>query len=520
MMGFKQKIFLSLFVVVLVFSLNINAVSAIQYVIDQEWVTLWINEDASIELHYNITITYESDAQGYITIGLPARGFNIVSVKDLSGNTLNYDDVTSGSYYAVEVYFGHPMNPGENGTVLLIATVPNMVFSDEMNPGYVGMNFTATYFDATTVNLRVAIVPPEGVTEDNIKTSETAFFTTVDGDFAVYWEHSNLLPNTQLTFGVSVPEEYVTLPETGPDIWFYAAIIAVVVAFFAGIILFRRRKKIYEKPKIQIEALGPSRSLTAVEAAVVVDLKPVKVLTMVLFGLLLKGLIMIKETEPLIKLEKLKSSETPTLRPRYYEIDFLNAIEPNGSLNERRLARTYLYLRENVDKKMQGYARVDTINYYKSIINTAWNQVKKANTPQLAEEAIEKNLEWLLLDEKYEQRFKESLLPNLVIIPRPHWYWYGSRFPMGRTPTPTPTEVKPIPAQEFADRIVTGIERASEGLVKNVEDFTQRLIPPKVTTQSSKPVRQRSSCVCACANCACACACVSCACACAGGGAR
>ena len=142
MMGFKHKIFLSLFIVVLVFSLTINAVSAIQYVIDQEWVTVWIDEDASIELNYNITITYEDPAQGYITIGLPAGGFNIVSVKDLSGNTLTYDDVSSGSYYAVEVFFGHSMDPGDNGTVLLIATVPNMVFpDDEMNPGYVGMEF-------------------------------------------------------------------------------------------------------------------------------------------------------------------------------------------------------------------------------------------------------------------------------------------------------------------------------------------------------------------------------------------
>jgi hypothetical protein len=57
-------------------------------------------------------------------------------------------------------------------------------------------------------------------------------------------------------------------------------------------------------------------------------------------------------------------------------------------------------------------------------------------------------------------------------------------------------------------------------LVKNVEDFTKRLIPPKVSTQSSRPIRHKSRCVCACANCACACACVSCACACAGGGAR
>jgi hypothetical protein len=246
---------------------------------------------------------------------------------------------------------------------------------------------------------------------------------------------------------------------------------------------------------------------------------------MILFSLLLKRVIIIKETDPLIKVERLlKSSDKSTRHPRYYEIDFLKAIEPDNSLNERRLARTYISLRENVDRKMRGYARKDTINYYKSIVNNAWNQVKQANTPQLAEEAIENNLEWLLLDEKYGERFKEALPPGIIIMPRPHWYWYGPHFP-GKTTTtptgtPTPIEFKPIPAQEFADKIVTGIEKAAGGLVKNAEDFTRRLIPSKVTTQSSRPVRHGSRCVCACASCACACACVSCACACAGGGAR
>ena len=151
---------------------NPNNVTAIQYRIDQEWVTLWINDDASIELHYNITITYESPAEGWISIGLPSRDFNIVSVKDLSRNNLYYDDISSGSYYGVEVNFGHPMEPGDSGTVLLIATVPydpSIIQPDATNPGNVGMTFVPTYFGEITVSLRVAIVPPQGVTKDNIK---------------------------------------------------------------------------------------------------------------------------------------------------------------------------------------------------------------------------------------------------------------------------------------------------------------------------------------------------------------
>ncbi len=534
-----QKICLITLFIILSFTIsqgsvafNSSNVSAVMYRIDKEWVTLWINDDSSIELHYTITITYESSAEGWISIGLPSRDFTIVSVKDLSENNLYFEDISSGSYYAVDVNFGHLMDPGDSGTVLLIATVPydpSIIKPDETNPRNIGMTFVPTYFDAITVNLRVAIVPPQGVTTDNILTLEDAYFTTVEGDFAVYWERTNLPPNTQLIFGVSVPEQYITIPPlelpTGPDIWFYLSIFCGIVGIFIVVILLRKRKEVYQKPKIKIEALGPARSLTAVEAAVVVDLKPVRVLTMILFSLLLKRFIKIKEIKPLIKLEKLLTpSEEPKQHPRYYEIDFLKAIESNGSLNERSLARTFISLRENVDKKMRGYARKDTINYYKSIVNTAWHQVKQASTPQLAEETIEKNLAWLLLDEKYGTKFKEAFPPNIVIIPRSNWYWYGPHFPGKTTTIPTGTsttaEVKPIPIQEFADQIVTGIEEAAGGLVKNVEDFTKKLIPPKVSNQSSKPIRHNSRCVCACANCACACACVSCACACAGGGAR
>ena len=532
----NRKIIYFLLVIVLTvnFTKEVQAftsgdISQIQYHIDKEWAVIWINTDGSIELHYNITITYESPALGYLTIGLPAAGFTIHSVTGLTGNTLSYDDVSSGSNYVVEIYFGHAMSPGSRDTVLLVATVPNMLSQDNTNPGYVGMQFMPTYFsDARVDNLRVAIVPPSGVTEENIKTSEIAFLTTVDGDFAVYWERDDLAPNTRLTFGVSVPQQYVTLP--GPNILLYLAIVLLIVAILVGIVLFirRLRKAVYEKPKISIEALGAARGLTAVEAAMVVDLKPVRVLTMILFGMLTKRFIMVKETEPLIKIELLDDVKkgTPPQPLRYYEIDFLKAVEADGSLDERGLARTYLSLRDNVDRKMRGFSRVDTVNYYKSIVDNAWVQVTQAATPELKGDALDSNMEWLLMDEKYGEKFKRAFPADIVILPRLGWwwYWYGPYFPGGPTPTSTsssgmPAEVKPIPAQEWANNVVRGLETTSNNIVKNVQDFTNNLVAPK-TPQSSRSVRKGSSCVCACAHCACACACVGCACACAGGGAR
>jgi hypothetical protein len=544
----KYKILSLLMVVIFTasFTQSIEAfdpsnVSAVRYHIDQEWAIVWINEDASVDIQYNITITYESSALGYISIGLPREYFNIVSVKDLSGNNLKYKDISSGEDYAVEAYFGHPMEPGNNGTVLLIATIPynpndDFIGPDKFNSGYIGMQFKTSPFDAWTEDLRVAIVPPEGVTEANIKTSEPAFLTTIDGSFAVYWSQVDIPPNTPLIFGVSVPEEYIALSSTGLGVWFYLAIFSIIVVAVVAVIYLRRRREVYAKPRVMIEALGSRRGLTSVEAAVVVDIPPVRVLTMILFSLLLKRLVVVEAVEPLLKVKKLEdmtgNGDAP--KKRYYEIDFLKAVEPAGSLNERRLARTYLSLRDNVDRKMRGYSRADAVNYYKSVITKAWDQVTHAGTPQLQEEAIENNIQWLLVDEDYEDRFKTAFPSDMMILPRLgwHWYWYGpyfSRGPIGpgqATPTPiaattpTPDVVKPMPVQEFAGNIVSGLERATNNIVRDVEQFADRLLQPQRSSQSSESIRRRSNCVCACAQCACACACVSCACACAGGGAR
>jgi hypothetical protein len=58
-------------------------VNQVTYRIDKEWATIWVNEDASIELLYNITITYESNALGYLMVGMPAAGFYVDSVTNL-----------------------------------------------------------------------------------------------------------------------------------------------------------------------------------------------------------------------------------------------------------------------------------------------------------------------------------------------------------------------------------------------------------------------------------------------------
>jgi hypothetical protein len=533
-----QTVLFFLVIIVLSVPSTVCRAQAITYTVNKEWVQITINKDRSIYLLYNITMTYTSGSpQGIVTVGMPKGGFQITSVQDLSGNILGYRDASSGDFYGIDVTLNSPVRLNQPNTIIVYASVPEMLYADDMNPGYWGMQFYPTTFtdaEGFMDSLRVAIVLPSGVTSTNYDNNEIKYFDNVsfdnvysqDGNLVVYWEKTNWPARSEFLVGVSFPERYITLP--GPDILTYVVIgAAVLIAVGVVLIIVSNLKKFdYIKPRIAVEALGAARNLTSAEAAVVLNLKPVRVLSMVLFGLLYKRVVMVTETDPLIKIQKREKAEDeapPHLW--YYEIDYLEAMQPDGTLDEMKLAQTYLGLRDTVDQKMRGYSRNDTANYYQSVVNKAWDQVTQAGTPELKGDAIDQNIEWLLADDRFDEKFRNAIPPNIIIVPSPGWWWYwhGPHLPSGPAPVPAkiPSQPTSIPGQDFANNIVKGLQTSANNMVKNVQAFTNRVVPastPAPTTQPS--VRSGSSCVCACAHCACACACVSCACACAHGGAR
>jgi len=504
--------------------------SQITYRVDKEWVEIWVNEDGSIDILYNITITYTSGfPEGIVTIGMPKRDFEIQYVQDEEGRNLGYQPFSEDGFYGVDVQLNKPIKLNKQYTVIVYAIIPEMIYKDETNPGNVGLKFYPSTFDTAEApigNIRVAIALPKEVKEGEVKYLEGRKFDEVyrnEENLLVYWEANNWPAYEEFWVGVSFPEKYVNL---GPDVWHYILIgISVAVFFIAMVIVvvvaYRRlRKDEYEKPRIAIEALGPARGLTAVEAAVVLDLKPVKVLTMILFSLLLKKAVVILSTDPVVKLKKLiEGEENKPINLRYYEIDFLHAIKSDGSLDDELLAKTYLNLQDTVNFKIRGFSRIDTVNYYRAIVSRAWQQVIQADTPELKCKALEENMEWLLADEEFEERLKVAFPPDIIIYPRPDWWWYW------HWPTP-PTQPrggggKPasIPGQDFANNIVLALQKTANNIVSNVQELANRLVPSQKSQAKQRSLRF-PSCVCACASCACACACVSCACACAHGGAR
>ena len=502
--------------------------SDIQYHLEHEWAKIWINQDGTIDLLYDIEIACDEGTIRYVNIGQPASDFTIGEAIDEYGHILQTEDVSEGEDYKVRVYLHTPITTGSSVCFNLTTNVAEMIWEDEENPGNVGMQFIPVWWGAEVYELRVLIILPEGVTEEDVRCTpnwDNAYME--ENRLVLYWERRDLYPNEKFTCGVSFPKEFVQHYEEKkrglewfltvflPQNWYWIAFITCGAVF--GVLIYRGRKHIYAKPVVRMETLGIRRGLTAVEASYILDFPPTKIVTEILYSLLMKRAVWVTATTPALKLKVMEKSQNSSENPmRYYEKSFLEAIRADGSLGEEQLAKTFMLLRDTVEGKLRGYCRRDTVEYYRKIVAKAWTQVEQAGTPELASKAYDENLLWLLLDKGFQSRtqivFREGLFH-----PQPYWWWYRYGYEYYH---PRPTEPTSIPGAEFANNIATAVEKTANNIVVNMEKFARSIIPtpPPSKKTSRAPISRGASCACACASCACVCACVSCACACASGG--
>ncbi len=525
------------------FALNMQPAQAadIQFHLDHEWAKIWINQTGTIDLLYDIEITCADPETpiSRVDVGQPTYDFAIGPAWDENGNQLQTEDVSSGKDYKVRIYLHTPITTGQSIRFNLTTNVGHMIWEDTDNPGNVGMQFIPVYWSASVYELSVTVVLPEGVTTEteNLAAVPDWNGTSIkDSRLAIFWGNFTMQPNQKFTVGVSFPKEYVEHYEVQPKglaaFLSKYGLILLFIAFLSGfivIIVYVSRKRKYEKPVVSMETLGIRRGLTAVEASQLLDLPPTKVVTEILYSLLMKRAVWVTETEPVLKLEimeefkdKTGTRETPL---RYYEIDFLGAIRKDGTLDEEKLAGTVMFLRDAVEEKLRGYCRKDTIEYYQKIVAKAWTQVEQAGTTELAAKAYDENLLWLILDGRFKDR-TGTVFRDKTVQPDVAWWWFWYSYPRYRPlPTPKPTTTKPgpppkLPGEDFANNIATAVEKTSNNIVASLEKFANSILPapPPSARTSRAPVHERSSCACACVSCACVCACVSCACACASGG--
>jgi hypothetical protein len=496
---------------------------------------VYINQDGSVTISYAITFANDSGASpiDVVDIGLPNDYYDISTAKAWIGST-PITEIYKSTYVetGVEVHLGaQSIAPGKTDTLYFQITNPHMVYTDDEKQDYASVEFSPTWYGSDytygTADVTVNFHFPAGVTpQETVYHHDRKFDTTAtdkDGRIVFTFREPAGSPSMQYLYGVSFPKKYVTTvfePYREP---FVAKVFSFVfdhifLFFFLGVVglillnLFRarQRKMQYMPANVAIEGVGIKRGLAAPEAALITDTPLNKVVTMILFGLLKKGIVRV-ETTPTPKVFKLAGVGTESLKP--YEKAFLGCVKADGALDSAALKPAMVDMIKETDKALKGFSRAETTDYYRAIVDLAWKQVKAANTPELLGQQWNDYLEWMMMDKDYKGKMEDTLEGRDVMMPR----WYGNYYgPSSSHPTAAGTGGKfEMPGAKLANDMVTSVEGISGKLITNVESFVtgvSRVTNPAPQSSGSSHGGGGGG------GCACACACAGCACACAGGG--
>jgi len=505
---------------------------------------LYINHDGTVRIVYDITLQTDADSPALyaVDIGLPNDTYRLGEIQAaIDGTPLS--DISDSPYVTpgVAVELGsHSIQPGQTGTFHFEAIVRDMIYQDSKDSEYASLEFAPNYFDSDLVHgstrLEVRFHFPPGVQPEEPRYHDREFTDAyVEEGRVVYdWVEEGASPSREYKFGASFPKQYVaegvvqTAPAftinfsaccSSPIVWF--ALIGggwVLMAIF-GARAQKRRKMQYMPPSLAVEGTGIKRGLTAVEAAVLLEAPLDRVLTMILFGLVKKGVLAVESEKPLQV--RVIDAEPEGQKMWYYERRFLQAIDDGGKLKDKDLREMIVDLIGDVNKKLTGFSRKETRAYYKDIAARAWQQVEAADTPEVLGQRWGEGLEWTMLEDDWQDRTRDVFRDRPVVVPS--WWWFyrpwatstGMSRPSAPSPLPsgggTPVTLPTLPGGDFANTVVTGIEGAANTVVSSIENFTSGITkttnpPPKSSSSSSRGGGYSCACACACAGCACACA--------------
>ncbi|MBN1310089.1 MAG: hypothetical protein JXB30_01635 [Anaerolineae bacterium] len=518
--------------------------------LDKEVVHAYWNQDGTLALDYTFVFTNEPGAHviDFVDVGLPNGNFNINGISaDVGGRSVQISSDYQGTGSGVAVDLGaDAIQPGQSGTVhVSVQQVRNVLHPDSSDDQYASAVFSPTWFDSQFVtgstSLTVVFHLPPGVQPEEPRwheapsgfPSEPQTGLDNNGRVMYTWSASNASGSTQYIFGASFPKSYVpegaivtsspfdfsglldTLCGMGPMLCVCPFILIVIGVSILGAVQGQRRKLQYLPPRISIEGHGIKRGLTAIEAAIVMEEPLDKVMTMVLFAVIKKNAARVLSHDPL----KLDVASPLPEDLRDYEMAFLDAFQENDTLKRRKLLQEVsVNLVKSTSEKMKGFSRKETVAYYKSIMEKAWQQVEAAETPEVKSQLFEEAMDWTMLDRDFDDRARR-VFTGPVYVPM----WWGRYDPTFSRPS-APAESLPgrlpsvpvphLPGSDFASSLAGGIQSFSQRVIGDVTTFTSRVTGvtnPPPPPSSSHSGRSGS-------GCACACACAGCACACAGGG--
>lgn len=523
--------------------------------VNKEVVHVYWNSDGSQSLDYTWIFTNEPNAHpiDFVDVGMPNDNFDTNTIKaDVDGVPVSIsssDYQGDGSGFAI-VMGSKTIPAGGTGTVhVYVGRITGVLHPDDNDEAYASATFAPTWFGSQyvtgTTDFTMTFHLPPNMNEQEPRwhkapsgfPSEPQAGYDLNNRVTYTWYSPAASASDYYLFGSSFPRSYVPtdtiyIPPPEPLINFDALFTLLCIGFFVftglgmpilGMIAGNRRKMQYMPPKVAIEGHGIKRGLTAVEAAILMEQPLDKVMTMILFSVIKKNAAEVTSREPLV----VKSASPLPDGLHEYELNFLKAFkEEDKKTRQGLLQQMMVKLVQLVSEKMKGFSRKETLDYYKSIMEKAWQQIEAADTPEVKSQKFDEALEWTMLDKDYDDRTRRVFHGPLVVptwwgrydptyAPRPRPVSTGRGIPTSMPSQPSSRSA--LPGADFAAQMVTGVQTFSQKVVGNVNTFTERVTgatnpPPKPTSSGRSGGRGGGG------GCACACACAGCACACAGGG--
>jgi len=526
-----------------------------------------------------------------------------------------------------EVHLGPgQIPPGQQGLFQTQFTVRNLVFQDTTRSDYASLRITPTWFGPQfvtgTTHLKLAVHLPPGIKPEEVLHQGQNFSAKAvfQDHVVVMWEWAATRLTQAHLVGVSFPKRVMerVIRQTAWDLlkhWYRQAtglrvflgllswtlfaflyfrltgrtgvvvfvILSVVsLIFFENllglelaplpmvILLFignrwlqRRLGRGYLPPIAQIEGGGIKRGLTAPEAACLLELPLGRVLGLVIFGLLKKGILRQVSDDPLVVdvvedfryggqtaqpgAEPAAPAETPAAFYRRkgqekgviihsYEYPFLQLLEanPGRPVETIDFGPALRQLIDRVVQRMAGFDLEQTKEYYRWVVRRAVEQAASIGQIEQRQEHLDRQFEWVLVDDDWPTVFVGPYRPPWMRGPvarsggpvlRPFGYPRPSVSPSG----PVPSAPPPLPGQptgkdvaaSFAGwaentfgRLASALTPGSVNLPTPSGGFVDLSGFDRLTGEFFKALAEaRSSggggggCACACAGCACACAC-------------
>jgi hypothetical protein len=388
----------------------------------------------------------------------------------------------------VEVHLsGQAIRTGAQGTLHFEFSMPDLVFQDTTNKELASLQITPTWFDSDfvrdTSKIQIAIYMLEGIQPDEMLYQDVPFTNKAlyQGRAVAVWQWPQGSATQAYRVGVSFPQRGMTRVikmtliqltnkwlTDNPTIRFIlgaAVMIMFAVLFFrfsggtglsvfailgGGILLLlfvspiaalitpvivaplvalnenslKKKRKNYLPAIAQVEGGGIKRGLTAPEAGVLIEMPLNKVLTLVLFGLLEKGVIEVMKDDPLtvavtqdFRVLSNQSLNTAKDQRNYrrkiaqekgtiihaYEDAYLTVIEQNHGKAVRDIdfGKPTEALIKVTAAKMKGFDLSDTQEYYRRVIDRAMEQASSLGEVEAREQYLDKYLPWVMMNDSY-----------------------------------------------------------------------------------------------------------------------